>query len=158
MIHFSKNVQYWSFWCQWWSDHQDLDVCWGNCVVEALEASEVAEATEVNEAAKIWEITNEVFKGILRFLNSIIWELISFSFDVLVKMFFARIMKTRVEFPHLFYRRLLRPVFVTFLKTGWWNSNAQTSGVHWYLHFDLKVVFRWPPRSPKYIKSGWKTL
>ena len=26
--------------------------------------------------------------------------------------------------------RLLRPVYVTFLKTGWWNSNVQTSWSH----------------------------
>ena len=41
-----------------------------------------------------------------------------------------------------------------FLKTGWWNSNAQTSEGHRYLHFDQKVVFRWPQRSSKYDKSG----
>jgi hypothetical protein len=27
-----------------------------------------------------------------------------------------------------FYQRLLKPVYVPFLKTGWWNLNAQTSG------------------------------
>ena len=26
--------------------------------------------------------------------------------------------------------RLLRPAYVTFLKTGWWNSNFQTSRTH----------------------------
>ena len=30
--------------------------------------------------------------------------------------------------------------------------------MHRYLHSDQKVVFRWPPRSSKYIKSGRKTL
>ena len=29
-----------------------------------------------------------------------------------------------------FCRRLLRPAYVTFLKTGWWNSNFQTSQTH----------------------------
>ena len=55
-------------------------------------------------------------------------------------------------------RRLLRPAFVIFLKIGWWNSNAQTSGTHWYLHYNLKVIFRWSPRPSKYIKTGQKTL
>ena len=32
-----------------------------------------------------------------------------------------------------FYRRLLRPAYVTFFKTAWWNSNAQTSGIYRYL-------------------------
>ena len=29
-----------------------------------------------------------------------------------------------------FCRRLLRPAYVNFLKTGWWNSNIQTSRTH----------------------------
>ena len=57
-----------------------------------------------------------------------------------------------------FYRRLLRPAYVTFLKSSWWNSNAQTSGTCRCLHYSLKVVFSWPPRSSKYINSGRKTL
>ena len=28
---------------------------------------------------------------------------------------------------YLFFRRLLRPAHVIFFKTGWWNSNVQTS-------------------------------
>ena len=67
MIHYTKNVQYWSFWCQWWSDHQDQGVFWGNRVVKTFEASEVSEAAEVNEVAEVTKackITTEVFKGI----------------------------------------------------------------------------------------------
>ena len=33
---------------------------------------------------------------------------------------------TNIWYP--FWQRLLRPAYVTFLKPGWWNSNAQTSG------------------------------
>ena len=51
-----------------------------------------------------------------RFLNSIICGLISLYFDVLEKTFFDRIMKTHVEFQHLFCRRLVRPAYVTFFK------------------------------------------
>ena len=31
---------------------------------------------------------------------------------------------------HPLFRRLLRPTDVTFLKTGWWNSNVRTSWSH----------------------------
>ena len=57
-----------------------------------------------------------------------------------------------------FYRRLLRPAYVIFLKTFWWNSNAQTSGTYRYLHYNLKVVFSWPPRSSKSVNMSWNTL
>ena len=57
---------------------------------------------------------------------------------------------------HQKYNFLL--IYVTFLKTGWWNSNAQTSVTHWYLHYNQKVIFRWSPRPSKYIKTGRKTL
>ena len=56
------------------------------------------------------------------------------------------------------YWRLLRPAYVTFLKTGWWNSNAQTSGIYRYLHYNLNVVFSWPPRSSKSELKLWKLL
>ena len=68
MIQSTKNDHYWSFWCRWWSNHQDQDLCWWNRAVEAVEASEVAEATEVNEAAdvsKACKITTEDFRVIL---------------------------------------------------------------------------------------------
>ena len=57
-----------------------------------------------------------------------------------------------------FFRRLLRPVYVTFLKTGWWNSNAQTSGIYRYLHYNLNVILSWCPRSSKYVKTSSNTL
>ena len=57
-----------------------------------------------------------------------------------------------------FYRRLLRPGYVIFLKTFWWNSNAQTSGTYRYLHYNLKVVFSWPPKSSKSVNMSWNTL
>ena len=57
-----------------------------------------------------------------------------------------------------FYQRLLRPGYVIFLKTFWWNSNAQTSGTYRYLHYNLKVVFSWPPRSSKSVNMSWNTL
>ena len=41
---------------QWWSDHQE--VFWGNCALEAVDASEVMEANEVNEAGEIWKKEN----------------------------------------------------------------------------------------------------
>ena len=49
----------------------------------------------------------------------------------------------------VFFRRLVRPAYVTFLKTGWWNSNGCTSGIHWCIYHNQKVVFRWSPRSSK---------
>ena len=43
---------------------------------------------------------------------------------------------------YLFCWRLLRSGYVTFLKSGWWNSNGRTSGIHRCLHHNQKVVFR----------------
>ena len=48
--------------------------------------------------------------------------------------------------------------YVTFLKIDWRNSNAQTSEVFRYLHFNLKVIFSWPLRSSNYVKSSPNTL
>ena len=45
-----------------------------------------------------------------------------------------------------------------FSKTGWWNSNAQTSKIHRYFNSDQKDIFSWPPRSLKYIKTRRKTM
>jgi hypothetical protein len=55
---------------------------------------------------------------------------------------------------YLFWQRLLRLAYVIFLKTGWWNSNAKTSEIHRYLHFDQKIVFSWPQRSRSNSGSG----
>ena len=54
--------------------------------------------------------------------------------------------------------RLLRPAYVTFSKTWWWNSNAQTSEIHRYLNFDQNEGICVFLRSSKCIKSGRKTL
>jgi len=59
---------------------------------------------------------------------------------------------------HLYCWRLLRSGYVTFLKTGWWNSNDRTSGIHRFLHHNQKVFFRGSQRSSKYIKVIWNTL
>ena len=47
------------------------------------------------------------------------------------QIFFVKIMKYQVEFWTLLSWRLLRPGYVTFLKTGGWNSNFQTSWTHY---------------------------
>ena len=57
--------QYWSFWCQEWSNHQEF--LGGYRAGEVGEANEVAEAAEVNEAAEVsWvlKITFEDFRVI----------------------------------------------------------------------------------------------
>ena len=68
MIHSTKNDQYWLFWCQWWSDHQDQNLFWGNWHLEAVEAVEVAQAAEVSNAWKIITEDYRVFQ-ILEFNN-----------------------------------------------------------------------------------------
>jgi hypothetical protein len=92
MIHSTKNDQYWSFWCQWWSNHQDQEVFCGNRAVEADEASEATEAAKVNEAAEVckaWKITTESS----RFLKSIIWRLKALILVFWKNMIFDWIMK-----------------------------------------------------------------
>ena len=74
------------------------------------------------------------------------------------KIFLTESWKPILNFSSFSLMRLLRPAYVTFLKTGWWNSNAQTSGTCRYLHYSLKVVFSWPPRSSKYVKMSSNTL
>ena len=53
MIHSTKREEYWSFWCQEWSNHQDQQIFWWNEAVEVFEAIEVVEAVEVIEAAEV---------------------------------------------------------------------------------------------------------
>ena len=38
-----------------------------------------------------------------------------------------------------FYQRLWRPAYVIFLKTGWWNSNFQTSWTHYKSEFNESI-------------------
>ena len=45
-----------------------------------------------------------------------------------------------------------------FLKTGWWNPNAQASEIYRYLHYNLNIVFSWPPRSSKSVNMSWNIL
>ena len=87
--------------------------------MEAVKASEVAEAAEVNEAAEVfkaWKITTEDFRGVLDF------EFINLRAKIVLFSCFEkkndRIMKTHFEFQLLFCQSLLRPAYVTFLKTG----------------------------------------
>ena len=73
--------------------------------------------------SKAWKITADDFRvnQVLEFaLFLMFWN----------KIYLGRIMKWHVEFEHLSCRRLLRPAEVTFLKTGSWNSNFQTSWSH----------------------------
>ena len=81
------------------------------------------------------------------------------KWPVSVPFFWKRSSKIQIftDIWYFFYRRLLRPAYVTFLKTGWQNSNAPYSGIYKYLHHSLKVVFSWPQRSLLYVKSRWYT-
>ena len=104
---------------------------WRNKALEAVEANEVAEVAEVNEAAvvsKAWKIIIEDFRVVLVLEFNILRTKI-FQFRVLKKKFFWQ---NHENSCWIFCWRLLRPAYVTFLKTGGWNSNAITSGIHRY--------------------------
>ena len=76
--------------------------------------------------------------GVLRPENFRVIQVLEFSFILMFwkqKFFGCRTRKYHIEFKHLFCWRLLRPVDITFLKTGWWNSNVQTF---------------WPPEDTRY--------
>ena len=97
--------------------------------VEAVEASEVAEATEVNEAAEVfkaWKITMDDFKAILVLeFNNLRTKIISFwCFEKII------FWQNYENSWWIFWRGLLRLDYVDFLKTGWWNSNFQTSRIY----------------------------
>ena len=68
MILSIKRDQFWSFWCQGWSNHQNQEIR----AVEVGEANEVAEADEVYEAAKVVRPEKSVQRtsGSLRVLKS----------------------------------------------------------------------------------------
>ena len=132
ILSWTKNEEYWSFWCHWWSNHWDQEVFWENKAVEAVEANEVAEAAEVNEAtvvSKAWKIINEDFRVVLVLEFNILRTKISLL-GVLKKIFFWKNHKNSCW---IFCWRLLRPAYVTYLKTDGWNSNAITSEIHRYL-------------------------
>ena len=58
----------------------------------------------------------------------------------------------------LFCRRLLRPKYVTFLKTGWWNSNSPISGIYWYLQTKSNLHISIHQRQFKIYTLPWGTL
>ena len=55
----------------------------------------------------------------------------------------------------IFYRRLLRQAYVTFLKTQMPKPQKYTNT---YLHYDLNAIFSWFPRSSKNVKASSNTL
>ena len=61
---------------------------------------------------KAWKITNDCCRVIQ--VPEFIFILMTWK-----PLFFGRIVKYQIEFCHLLSWRLLRPVYVTFLKTGW---------------------------------------
>jgi hypothetical protein len=157
MIHSTQKVWYWSFWSHWWSNHQDQEVICGNRAVEAVEASEVAEAAEVNEAAegfKVRKITTEAFRVILDL------ELINLMTKMILLWCFEIIVLTESWKPILNFssQRLLRSTHVTFLKTGWWNSNFQTSGIYRHLQAKSNLHISICQNHFKRNISMWNTL
>ena len=121
MIHSTQKDQYWSFWCQVWSNHQDQEFLWGNRALEAGKASEVVEAADTNEAAEVskaLKIIPENFRliQVLEFYNLRTYITLFWCFEK--NYFFDRIMKNHFEFYQIFCQRLLRPAYATFLKTG----------------------------------------
>ena len=72
MIHFTRRDQYWSFWCQGRSSHQDQIFFGQNEAVEVIEAMEVVEAVEVIEATEVLRSGKSLLRTSesSRFLNS----------------------------------------------------------------------------------------
>jgi hypothetical protein len=154
MNYSTKNEQYWSFWCHWWSNHRDQEVFWENKAVDAVEANEVTEAAKVNEVtvvSKAWKITIEDFRVVLvlefNILRNIVW-----CFEK--KNFWQNHENSR----WIFCWRLLRPAYVIFLKTGGWNSNAITSGIHRYLQTKSNLHISMCQSQFKRNISKWDTL
>ena len=89
--------QYWSFWCQGWSNHQDQEVLWWNRAFEAVEAiwlqrpMRSMRLQRFLKAGKSQIKTSESF----RFLNSAYFDVF---FMFWKRKFFGRIMKYHVEF------------------------------------------------------------
>ena len=157
MIYSTKNDQYWSFWCLWWPNHQDQEVFWGNMDLEAVEATEVAEATEVNEAAEVfkaWKITMDDFKAILVLeFNNLRTKIISFwCFEKII------FWQNYENSWWIFWRGLLRLDYVNFLKTGWRNSNFQTSRIYSYLQTKSNLHISICQSQFKRNISMWDTL
>ena len=82
MIHSTKkNHQYWLFWCQWWSDHQDQEVFFGEGGLRLQRPLRSMRLERFLRPRKSLLWTSEPS----RFLNSKILGLISLYFDVLRK-------------------------------------------------------------------------
>jgi hypothetical protein len=126
MIYSTKRDQYWSFWCQGWSNHHDQELLGGNSAGragEAGEANEVAEAAEVNEAAEVsWalKITFEDFRVIQ------VLEFYDLKGEILIlskKIFFDRIMKIPLNFSNSSFG-------------GWWG----TMSLFWKLIDETQIA------------------
>ena len=143
-----KTDNYWSFWYQGWSNHQNQEVLWWN------RAFEVVEAIEVAEVFKAWKITMEDLKAILVLeFNNLRTKIISFlSFEN--NIFWQNYENSW----WIFWQGLLRLAYVKFLKTGWWNSNFQTSRIYRYLQAKSDLHISICQRHFKRNISMWNTL
>ena len=128
-------------------------------IFQALQTS----AASLTSMASVTSLASTASKAIFPqkdFLVLMVWSSQAPKWPILV--IFCRMDHQKSNFLLIygtsFYRRLLRTGYVIFLKTFWWNSNAQTSGTYRYLHYNLKVVFSWPPRSSKSVNMSWNTL
>ena len=153
-IHSTIRDNYWSLWCQEWSSHQYQSFFWWNEAVEVIEAIEAVEATEVIEAAEVLRPGKSQLRTSesSRHLNSAL-------FLWFEKKFFG------VESWNIIFN------FSTFSFGGCWG---QPMLLFWKLVDETqmpkpqkytdtfilikKMVFSWPQRSSKYVKSGRKTL
>ena len=154
MIDAMKRGQYWSFWCQEWSNHQDQDVIWWNRAFEAVEVIVVAEADEVKEAAEVLRPEKSLLRTSesSRFLNSdLFWCFEEFYL-------FYIIIKYHIEFWHLFCQRLLRPANVTFLETK--DEYQKFPISEFQNHFHTRFYLHISLCQSQFIKSSsmWDTL
>ena len=104
MIYSTKKDQYWSFWCQGWSDHHDQEFL-GN---RAGESNEFAEAAEFNEVAKVFRDLKTTFEDFKAVQVLELYDLRK-NFNVLKKIFFERIMKIPLNFSNFSFG-------------GWWGQ------------------------------------
>ena len=89
---------------------------WG--AVKVIEATEVVVAVEAIEAAELIRPGQSLLRTSesSRSLNSALF----WCFDSLLKKYwYGRFMRYHIVIYNIFCRRLLRPAYVTFLRTGW---------------------------------------